>query len=504
MSKHLKITFLGAGSLGFTRRLVHDLLAVPELRDVELALYDINPGNLDRICQILERDIKANQLPTRVVPYSDRLAALADAAYIACCIRQGGLEAFRTDIEIPLKYGVDQCVGDTLGPGGIMYGQRTIAELLTICRDIRQAARPEALLLNYCNPNAMNTWACNVYGGVPTVGLCHGVQFGASMIRKALNIPEAEFDYSCVGINHQTWYVDVRQCGQSIPQEQIYDALARDPKFAATDKVRLDMFRRFGYFSTESNGHLSEYLPFYRKRPSELLEWIDLSAWINGETGGYLRVCTEEQDWFVRDFPEIMKQPPQIIGERSIEHGSFIIESLETGRVYRGHFNVINRNNVTNLPNGCVVEIPCYVDRNGISVPVWGDLPPGCAAICAASVRVQDLAVRAAVTGDVKLLKQAMLLDPLTGAVCTPPEVWRMADEMLLAQAKWLPQYAAALPEARARLANEPFKSGAPQLNPATRLAQRDPETITRLHREKAAAEAAAAKKSEYDPNQRV
>jgi alpha-galactosidase len=184
-------------------------------------------------------------------------------------------------------------------------------------------------------------------------------------------------------------------------------------------------------------------VPWYRKRVDEITGWIDLSSWINGETGGYLRVCTEGRNWFETDFPNWMKQPakPIVAAERSEEHGSYIIEGLETGRVYRGHFNIINRRHITNLQDGCVVEIPGYVDKNGISMPVVGDLPMACAATCAASVRVQQMGMEAAVLGDVRLLKQAMLHDPLVGAVCTPEEVWQLTDEMLVAQRQWLANY---------------------------------------------------------------
>jgi alpha-galactosidase len=226
------------------------------------------------------------------------------------------------------------------------------------------------------------------------------------------------------------------------------------PTYRETEKVRIDVLRRFGYYSTESNGHLSEYLPWYRKRVEEIPQWIDLSSWINGETGGYLRVCTEGRNWFETDFPNWLKEEPQPISpeRRSEEHGSYIIEALETGRVYRGHFNVMNQNHITNLPNGCVIEIPGYVDKNGINMPVVGKLPLACAATCSASVRVQEMGMEAAVHGDVTLLKQAMLHDPLIGAVCNPEEVWQMTDEMLVAQGQWLPQYQSELAGAQERL----------------------------------------------------
>jgi alpha-galactosidase len=198
-------------------------------------------------------------------------------------------------------------------------------------------------------------------------------------------------------------------------------------------------------------------VPWYRKRPKDIRKWISMDSWVNGETGGYLRVCTEGQNWFKTDFPAWMKEAPMECTpeKRGKEHGSYIIESLETGRAYRGHFNVPNNGCITNLDDDAIVEVPCYVDGNGVSVPQVGDLPLGCAAVCAASINVQRLAVEAAVHGDVTLLKQAAMMDPLTGAACDPNEISQMVDEMLVAQAKWLPQYRKEIPKARKRLKSE-------------------------------------------------
>jgi alpha-galactosidase len=356
--------------------------------------------------------------------------------------RVGGLEAFAFDVEIPLKYGVDQCVGDTICAGGIMYGQRTIPVIMDICKDIKALAAPDALYLNYCNPNAMNTWAANTYGGVRTLGLCHGVGHGLEQIAEAFGLPVSEIDIICAGINHQTWYIQIKHKGVDL-RGKLLEAFKKHERLSKEEKVRIDILERFGYYSTESNGHLSEYLPWYRKRRDEIERWSDYSTWCNGETGGYLRVCREDRAKFEQEAKEYQTMKPfEYAPEfRSSEHGSHIIEGLETGRVYRGHFNVINKGAITNLPSDCVVEVPGYIDGNGISIPIVGDLPAPCAAICNASVAVQRLSVEAALEGDPIKLKQAMLLDPLTGAVCNPPEVWAMADEMLKAESQWLPQY---------------------------------------------------------------
>jgi alpha-galactosidase len=478
----IKIAMIGAGSIGFTRRLIQDILSVPELTDTTFALTDINSQNLDMVAQLCQRDINHNKLSARIEPTTDRRRAIEGADYIICTIRQGGLEAFQTDIDIPLIYGIDQCVGDTLCAGGIMYAQRTIPALLDFCKDIRELAKPNALFLNYSNPMAMNTWACNQYGQVNTVGFCHGVQGAHWQITKCIEhwakqegllkheekLHRKEVQVTAAGLNHQTWILDIQWRDYKFTPDRrlrlrgqettptLLDLFQNHPTYPTTEKVRIDVLKRFGYYSTESNGHLSEYLPWYRKRAHEINDWIDLSSWINGETGGYLRVCTEGRNWFETDFPNWLKETPPTFSNdtRSEEHGSYIIEALETGRTYRGHFNVINQNHIPNLIPGCCIEIPGYVDKLGIHMPVVGDLPLACAATCSASAHVQKMAMEAAVHGDITLLKQAMLHDPLTAAICNPEEVWQLTDEMLIAQAQWLPQYAKEIPHAKQCLAD--------------------------------------------------
>jgi len=450
--KKFKIAFIGAGSVGFTRRLLADILTVPEFSEIEVSFTDINEQNLGMVTQLCQRDIEENGLSIKIHATTDRREALKDAKYVINCVRIGMLDAFATDVEIPLKYGVDQCVGDTLAIGGIMYGQRGIAAVLGFCKDIREVAAPGCILLNYANPNAMMTWACNKYGKVKTYGLCHGVQGGHQQIADALGRDKKDVDIICAGLNHQTWYISVKVDGEEKTPE-LYE-LMKKAEFAKDENIRLDVMKRFGYYSTESNGHLSEYLMWYRKRPEEMEKWINYSSWIQGETAGYLRVCKESRNWFETDFPNWLKEPANkfIPEDRSGEHGSYIIESLETGRVYRGHFNLMNNGTITNLPDECVVEVPCYVDGNGISVPKVGDLPLGCAAICSQSVWVQRLAVEAAVHGDINLLRQAAMMDPLTGSVCTPDEIFQMIDEMLVACEQYLPQYTEEIARAKVRL----------------------------------------------------
>ncbi|MEI6085146.1 MAG: alpha-glucosidase/alpha-galactosidase, partial [Verrucomicrobiota bacterium] len=334
----IKVAFIGAGSVGFTRTLFRDILTVPELQDTKFSFTDISRENLGRITQICEKDLRANKLPATIASTTDRRRALEGADYIINCTRIGGLEAFATDIDIPLKYGVDQCVGDTLCIGGIMYGQRNIVQVLNFCRDIQEVSKPGALFLNYANPMAMNTWAASDYGNVNVVGLCHGIEGGWAQIDMALARLHGDPEFGwhdtarwqerteiiCAGINHQTWYTSIRYKNRPVSGAELLKAFESHPTYRQTEKVRIDVLRRFGYYSTESNGHLSEYVPWYRKDPKKIRNWIDLSSWINGETGGYLRVCTEGRNWFKTDFPKWLAEAgePITAAKRSAERGS--------------------------------------------------------------------------------------------------------------------------------------------------------------------------------------
>jgi alpha-galactosidase len=461
MTAPFKVAIIGAGSVGFTKTLISDLLKVPEFEAVEFALTDINQHNLDMIAGIIRKIVEVNKLPATVTATTDRRAAISGARYIMSCVRVGGLEAFATDVNIPLRYGVDQCVGDTICAGGILYGQRNIPVILDFCKDIRELAEPDALFLNYANPMAMNTWAALKYGKVNTVGLCHGVQHGAHQIAEVLGVTDSELDYVCSGINHQTWYIDLKVKGRRIEKDELVAAFERHPVYSKQEKVRIDVLKRFGVYSTESNGHLSEYLPWYRKRPDEIGRWIDMSHWIHGETGGYLRYSTEQRNWFETDFPKFLEQAGKPLAQhkRTKEHASYIIEARETGRVYRGHFNVRNNGIIRNLPADAIIESPGFVDRFGINMVEGIELPIACAATCSVSISVQRMSVEAAVTGDIDLLKLAVLHDPLVGAICTPDEVWQMVDEMVVAQAQWLPQYKDVVPAAKERLARGTVKT---------------------------------------------
>lgn len=437
----LKIAMIGAGSIGFTRRLMMDILGVEAFRDTEFRFMDIQEENLQMSTDLCRKMIEDNNLPATIHPTTIQREAIAGADYVFCMVRVGGLEAFHYDVEIPLKYGVDQCVGDTLGPGGVFFAMRTIPVLLDIAKDIREVA-PKALLMNYSNPMAMNTWALRRAGGVHVIGLCHGVQGGHRQIASALGLPKEEVDFLCAGINHQTWYIQVSHQGKDMTP-YLLEAFEKHPELSQQEPCRIDVLRRFGYYSTESNGHLSEYLPWYRKRKEELDQWISNKDWIHGMTAGYLKHCIQKTQEYKEMYPKWMKGEAEYItlGERSDEHGSYIIEALETGKPYRGHFNIENKRLITNLTDQCTIEIPCYVDKNGIQAAWVGDLPMQCAATCRASISVQEMAVEAALTGNKELVKLAVLHDPLTAAVCNTKEVWALCDEMFNALSPWMPQF---------------------------------------------------------------
>ena len=438
----MRVAFIGAGSLGFTRRLMMDILAVPEFQDTEFRLMDIDHDRLEKVGNVCRRMIKDAGVGAKVKTFKTRRKALDGCDYVFCVVRVGGLEAFAKDIEIPLKYGVDQCVGDTLCVGGVFYALRSIPVLLGVAGDMAEVC-PDAMLINHTNPMAMNSWAVYTNTNIKYVGLCHGVEGGIGTMAKALGVPRDELDVVCAGLNHQTWYTSVKHKGRNM-LPGLLEAFEADPELVKWEPVRIEMLRRFGYFSTESNGHLSEYLPWFRKRKREIKKWIGPGSWIRGETGGYLRNCRETADYFEENYEQFLRgeMKPIALGTRSGEHGSYIIEALETGRPYRGFFNVWNANSgvITNLPE-CCVEVPGYVDQHGIQPLVVGDLPPQCAALLKKTVAVQELAVEAAVTGNRELVKQAVALDPLCGAVCNLAEIWAMCDEMFDALAPWLPQF---------------------------------------------------------------
>jgi len=442
-----RIAFIGAGSVVFTRNLSSDILLTPALQESVISLMDIDAGRLAQARDLVQALIDRRGLKATVVASTDRREAVRDADYVITTFQQGGLEAYALDIDIPRKYGVEQCVGDTLGPGGVFRGLRTIPVLLDLCEDLDDVA-PDALILNYVNPMAANCWAIERGTGRPHVGLCHSVQGTSEMLAQWVGVPYEEVVFRCAGINHQAFFLEFRRGAEDL-YPHIFEAAER-PEIYGAEPVRIDMMKHFGYFVTESSGHASEYVPFFRKTAAMVNEelvprftnphdhWFDF-----GRTGGYLRHCIERLDYAQKEFQALISGEIPPPGERGHEYGSYIIEAMETNHPARINGNVPNYDLIPNLPYGCCVEVPCLVDGNGIQPTRVDDYPVQLAALNRTNINVQELIVEAALTGDVEAVYHAVTLDPLTSAVCTLPQIRAMVRELLEAQARWLPQFRA-------------------------------------------------------------
>jgi alpha-galactosidase len=381
-----------------------------------------------------KRVIKANNLPAQVWITTDRREALKDADYVIATFQVGGIKGFEADYKIPLKYGVDQCIGDTMGPGGIFRALRSIPVALDMCHDMEEVC-PNAYLLNYVNPMAMVCWAIGTTK-VPFVGLCHGVQTTLDLISGYVGVPKDEIDFLCAGINHMAWFLKLEHKGRDL--YPILRERFEQPEYYVNEKVRGEVFRHFGYFMTESTGHLSEYVPWFRKNQKALDLYCDEPAF-GGESGAYYNWCKYVAEKY--ESRDILADEPTTLPPRSIEYGSYVIEALETGRTFKLNGNVINGGMITNLPPDCCAEGPIFVDRTGLHKTFVGDLPSQCAALNLTNINVQRLAVEAAITGDPEKIVQACALDPLTSAVLTLKEIREMASEMLEAEKQWLPQF---------------------------------------------------------------
>ena len=441
-----KITFIGAGSLVFTRNLCNDILLTPTLQESEIVLMDIDPQRLEMAHTIVNMLAETRGTNAKVSACLDRREAVAGADYVITTFQQGGLEAYKLDIEIPQRYGVGQCVGDTLGPGGVFRALRTIPVLLDICDELDELAS-DALLINYVNPMAANCWAVDAGSGRPHVGLCHSVQGTSEMLAHWVGVSYEQVQFLCAGINHQAWFLDFRT-----REKDLYPSLWQAIEQAgplAEEPVRIELMKYFGYFVTESSGHASEYVPYFRKS-EEMIEKELMprfrdpgNSWFGlGKTGGYLKHCIERLKKFQEEYQELAKGNLDLSNERTHEYGTYIMEAIETNRPTRVNGNVPNRNLITNLPEGCCVEVPCLVDANGIQPTYVGALPTQLAALNRTNINVQELIVEAALTGKEDAVHHAVMLDPLTAAVCTLPQIHDMVTELLSAQEPWLPQFA--------------------------------------------------------------
>lgn len=431
-----KVAMIGAGSLVFCKTLMSDFLATPALKGSEYRLMALSHTRLDKMQRFVQRMIDDNGVSATVTATTDRREALLGADYVVVMIQAGGVEEFRQDYEIPMKYGVDNCIADTMGPGGVFRALRHIPALLEIARDMQELC-PDAILFNYANPMAMCCLALGRVPGLRFVGLCHGVQTTMDLISSYVGVKKDEIDYVAGGINHMAWFLKLEHQGRDL-----YPVLKRNfekPGYYVNEKVRAEVMRHFGYFMTESTGHLSEYLPYFRKSRKALELYCDEPAF-GGETGAYYKYCAMLAEKFANMDPLSIESTN--LGPRSAEYCSHIIEARESGTVFRLNGNIRNDGYITNLPNGCCVEVPIYVDRTGMHPTVIGDLPPQCAALNMTNVLVQQLAVEASYTGDPEMVMHAIALDPLTAAVLTLDDVRRMTAEMLEAEARFLPQFA--------------------------------------------------------------
>jgi alpha-galactosidase len=438
-----KITFIGAGSLVFTRQLTSDILLAPALQDSTIMLMDIDPVRLEQARSIVQATVDRRGLKACVKATTDRRVAVENADYVVTTFQQGGLDAYKLDIEIPQKYGVEQCVGDTLGPGGVFRALRTIPVLLDLCDEMDELA-PDALLLNYVNPMAANCWAVADGSGRPHIGLCHSVQGTSEMLANWIDVPYGDVNFLCAGINHQAFFLEFRR-GKEDLYPLLWEAVER-PDVMAEEPVRTDIMKYFGYFVTESSGHASEYMPYFRKTAAMVNEQLvprftsEVNHWFDyGRSGGYLRHCLHRLEQFQSDYDEIVGG--EFPTRRSHEYGSWIIEAMETNHPVKVAGNVPNTGLITNLPDGCCVEVPCLVDGSGVQPTFIGNLPPQLAALNRTNINVQSLIVEAALTGDVDAVYHAVMLDPLTAAVCTLPQIHSMVSELLQSQVQWLPQF---------------------------------------------------------------
>ena len=433
-----RIAFIGAGSLGFSRRLMIDILSCEALRDTEFALMDVNTARLRYMDKIAGRIIDEMGAPATHFVTTDRREALKGADYVVTMVLIGDIDVITHDIEIPLKYGVDQCIGDTLGVGGVFRTLRTLPVLAGVARDMAELC-PDALLLNYTNPMAMLMWGMNeAVPEVAKVGLCHSVQGTAGQIARWCGVEPAQMSYRVAGINHQAWFLEISRKGKDL-YPKLRKVLAKGDVLQ-NETTRFELFRHFGYFVTESSGHNSEYVPWMRKRPELIEKYCPGGGW-NGGSGFILELYGSNRKDYKKGLARMASGKEPLALRRSHEYGSYIIDACVTGKPFCFNGNVQNDGYITNLPRNCNVEVPCYADGHGVNPTVVGDLPPQLAAINRTNVNVQELAVKAALTGDRDAVHHACALDPLTGAVCTLDEIRSMCDELFDAERTWLPQF---------------------------------------------------------------
>lgn len=435
-----KIAFIGAGSFGFTRGLVKDMLSFPALSDSTIALMDIDSDRLSAIKKAVDRIVAAGNYPAKIIATRDRAEALKDADGVICTILAGGVNIWRSDVEIPKKYGVDINVGDTRGPAGVFRALRTIPVMLDITRDIEQYC-PNAIFLNYTNPMAMLCRAMQGQSKVQISGLCHSVQGTAEMLARWIGASMDDITYKCAGINHQAFYLEYKWNGRDA-YPLIREAITAKPEIYNEEIVRNEMFLNLDYYVTESSGHNSEYNAWFRKRPDLIEKYCTHGTGWNPGVYGYImkeylnRESTwknEINEWLTKDKVDL---------ERGHEYAAYIFNAIfGDGIMFEFNGNVRNFGLIDNLPEGCCVEVPVLASRRGLDPMHVGSLPEHLAVLVNTSARCEELAVEAAITGDPRKVFHSICFDPLTSAVLSLAEIKRMVDEMFEANKKWLPQF---------------------------------------------------------------
>ena len=462
-----KIAFIGAGSTVFAKNLLGDILSYPELASSTISLHDLDPARLHTTQIVAQRIAQGLGALPRIEATLDRRAALAGADYVISMFQIAGYKPGTViDFEVPKRYGLRQTIADTLGIGGIMRGLRTIPVLLDVCRDM-EALCPDAILLNYVNPMAMNTWAIHRATGIKAVGLCHSVQGTAEQLASDIDVPVGEINYLAAGINHMAFYLRFeRKTAAGV--EDLYPKLrqvAAEGRVPDWNRVRYEMLTRLGYFVTESSEHFAEYVPWFIKRDRpDLIERfnvpldeyiqrceLQIAGWefvrtlienpAAADVGG-LRQMLEAANVVPAVIEAVVRQATEFDKvQRSHEYGSGIIHSMETGTPRVIYGNVMNHGLIDNLPQGCCVEVPCVADKNGIQPTHIGALPPHLAALMQTNINVQALTVEAALTGRREHIYHAAMLDPHTAAELDLDQIWRLVDDLIAAHGDWLPAY---------------------------------------------------------------
>jgi alpha-galactosidase len=424
------IAFLGAGSVVFTRELLADILSFDELRGVTLALHDIDAERLETAEAIARRTAEQLGAKPEITTSLRRRDVLDGADFVINAIQVGMHAATVRDFEIPAKYGLRQTIADTLGVGGIFRALRTFPVLEAIAEDIRELC-PHAWFLNYTNPMAMNIgFLAQVAPDLNAVGLCHSVFWTVHDLCELVGVPLQEVDYRAAGVNHQAWLLRWEHRGQSL-YPKLDELLARDPELRR--RVRMDMYKRLGYFPTETSEHSSEYLPWYLHHDSEI-ERLRIPV------GDYLRISAGNVEEYHATRKSVLAGEPLDVSRDATEYAPQVIHSVVTGTLRTIHANVANTGLISNLPQGYAVEVPCVVDHLGVRPEHVGDLPLQCAALNRGFVNVGELTVRAAVTGDKRMVRQAAMADPNTAATLTVEQIWDLCDELTAAHSELLPE----------------------------------------------------------------